>query len=186
MKAMLVCAEESDGQRYVASAIVACSKCPEVVETLVALGTTWLTHFLFVCQFFGLAMNRNKLILSLVRATGSHDKQPNKEPSELATPTLDETASHLGKGVGHRRGSFREDVRRKILCSKDYFVDPPIIKLLKRDGHKCVLTGFKGTSHPALDGSDPLVYLQASHILRRSIGNFEKDHTSASVGHLSI
>ena len=55
MKAMLFCAEERDGQRYVASAIVACSKCPEVVETLVALGTTWLTHFLFVCQFSGLA-----------------------------------------------------------------------------------------------------------------------------------
>ena len=61
MKAMLVCAEECGGQRYVASAIVACSQkksYEDVVKTLAALGTTWLTHFLFVCQFYGLAMNR--------------------------------------------------------------------------------------------------------------------------------
>ena len=62
MKAMLVCAEEYDGQRYAASAIVACTTCEDVVEKLAALGTTWLTHFLFVCQFSGLAMNRSKLI----------------------------------------------------------------------------------------------------------------------------
>ena len=59
VKAMLICAEEPEGQRYVASAIVACNTCQDVVETLVALGTTWLTHFLFVCQFSGLAINRN-------------------------------------------------------------------------------------------------------------------------------
>lgn len=118
MKAMLVCAEESDGQRYAASAIVACttsSKYPDVLETLVALGTTWLTHFLFVCQFSGLAMNRNNLMFSLVRASKGHENQPNKEPSELATPTFDETASHMGEGVGDRTGSFRDEVRRRIL-----------------------------------------------------------------------
>ena len=55
MKAMLVCGEECEGQRYVASAIVACDQkdnYEDVVETLVALGTTWLTHFLFICWFF--------------------------------------------------------------------------------------------------------------------------------------
>lgn len=62
MKAMLICSEECDGQRYVASSIVACTKYQDVVETLVALGTTWLTHFLFVCPFSDLAMNRNNLI----------------------------------------------------------------------------------------------------------------------------
>ena len=61
MKAMLVCAEECGGQRYVASAIVACSQkksYEDVVKTLAALGTTWLTHLLFPCQFYDLAMNR--------------------------------------------------------------------------------------------------------------------------------
>ena len=59
MKAMLVCGEECgeecEGQCYVASAIVACDQkdnYEDVVETLVALGTTWLTHFLFICWFF--------------------------------------------------------------------------------------------------------------------------------------
>ena len=58
---MLACAEECRGQRYVASAIVACSQKEndeDVVKTLAALGTTWLTHLLFVCQFYGLGMNR--------------------------------------------------------------------------------------------------------------------------------
>jgi hypothetical protein len=57
MKAMLVCAEECEGQRYVASAILACNQKEnheDVVATLAALGTTWLTHLLFVCQFYGL------------------------------------------------------------------------------------------------------------------------------------
>jgi len=55
MSAMLVCAEECGGKRYVASAIVACSQkenYEDVVETLAALGTTWLTHLLFICQFY--------------------------------------------------------------------------------------------------------------------------------------
>lgn len=51
VKAMLVCAEEPEGQRYVASAIVACNTCQDVVETLVALGTTWLTHFYSFVSF---------------------------------------------------------------------------------------------------------------------------------------
>ena len=52
MKSMLACTEECGGQRYVASAIVACSQKEndeDVVKTLAALGTIWLTHLLFVC-----------------------------------------------------------------------------------------------------------------------------------------
>ena len=57
VKAMLVCAEECEGQHYAASTFLACNKNHEdVIATLAALGTTWLTHFLFVCQFYGLAM----------------------------------------------------------------------------------------------------------------------------------
>ena len=52
MSAMLENAEECGGEnakRYVAAAIVACSRREDVVGTLVALGFVWLTHFLFVC-----------------------------------------------------------------------------------------------------------------------------------------
>jgi len=64
MSTMLACAEEcggESGKRYVASAIVACSRKGghgDVVEALAALGTTWLTHLLFICQFCCLVMNK--------------------------------------------------------------------------------------------------------------------------------
>lgn len=55
MLAMLACADEcggESGKRYVACAILACSKEENTVEALQALGTTWLTHLLFICQSF--------------------------------------------------------------------------------------------------------------------------------------
>jgi len=58
--------------------------------------------------------------------------------------------------------------------------------VIVRDGYKCVLTGFRDPSHPELDESIPSAFLQASHILRRSIGNFNNDHTSDSVSRLSV
>jgi len=60
MIAMLACAEECGGEggkRYVASAILGCSKEEDVVGALAGLGTTWLTHLLFICQFSYLLMN---------------------------------------------------------------------------------------------------------------------------------
>jgi hypothetical protein len=114
MKAMLVHSEKCGGQRYVASAILACSQkesYKDVVETLAALGTTWLTHLLFVCQFYGLAMNRKNLIFSAVKTSRSHESQSDEEPYDLATPTLQETTSHMGEGMS----SFKDDVRRQIL-----------------------------------------------------------------------
>ncbi|KDR73280.1 hypothetical protein GALMADRAFT_142402 [Galerina marginata CBS 339.88] len=51
MLAMLTYAQECGGERgerYVAAAIVSCSEEDDVVGALAALGTTWLTHFLFV------------------------------------------------------------------------------------------------------------------------------------------
>jgi hypothetical protein len=42
------------GKRYVASAILACSREEDVVGALAVLGTTWLTHFLFICQSYHL------------------------------------------------------------------------------------------------------------------------------------
>jgi hypothetical protein len=60
MIAMLACAEEcggESGKRYVASAILACSLEEDLVAALAALGTTWLTHFLFICQSYLLPVN---------------------------------------------------------------------------------------------------------------------------------
>ena len=64
MSAMLTCVEEcggKNGKRYVASAIVSCG-CKgddNVIELLAALGTTWLTHLLFICKFQRLAVSRH-------------------------------------------------------------------------------------------------------------------------------
>jgi hypothetical protein len=55
MLAMLASAEEcggESGKRYVASAILACSKEEDEVAALAALGTTWLTHLLFICPSY--------------------------------------------------------------------------------------------------------------------------------------
>ena len=55
--AMLAYAEECGGEggkRYVACAILACSREEDVVGALAALGTTWLTHLLFMCQSYRL------------------------------------------------------------------------------------------------------------------------------------
>ncbi|TDL22561.1 hypothetical protein BD410DRAFT_748283 [Rickenella mellea] len=144
MSAILTHAEECGGEhglRYVASVIVACSQKEsdaDVVKALAAVGTTWLTHLLFI-----------------FKTSRSHESQPNKDPHELATPTLENTASHVGGD------SFQEDV-------------------LKRDGYTCVLTGFQDFSHPAPTDNTLSLGLEASHILRRSIGNFDPDHKSDS------
>ena len=53
MIAMLAYAEEcggESGKRYMASAVLICFKEEDLVGTLVALGTTWLTRLLFICS----------------------------------------------------------------------------------------------------------------------------------------
>ncbi|KAF8076877.1 hypothetical protein FPV67DRAFT_1473008, partial [Lyophyllum atratum] len=143
MIAMLACAEEcggESGKRYVASAILTCSGEEDVVAALAALGTTWLTHLLFIFK------TSNKL---------------NKTTSGFATPTVDKTATHLLEGVGNRKKSFRDD-------------------LLMRDGYTCVLTGYQDSSHPKRAQGIPKVPLVGAHILRRAIGEFDKDHNSKS------
>jgi len=111
MLAMLACAAECGGKRYVASAILACSEEEDVVGAFVALGTTWLTHLLFTCQY-SLIPWINKLIFSSVKSTKGHK---NQHLSGVATPTLNTTATHLLKGIGGRKKSFPDDVRRCFL-----------------------------------------------------------------------
>ncbi|KXN86444.1 hypothetical protein AN958_10100 [Leucoagaricus sp. SymC.cos] len=162
MVAMLAGAEEcggESGQRYVASAILACSKEEDVVEALASLSITWLTHLLFICRF-------QNLIFSLVKTSRGHANQPNKRPSQVATPTVEQTATHLLEGVGNRNNNFPDDVMR-------------------RDGYTCVLTGFQDVSHPKPAKGIFKTRLIVAHILRRSIGQFDSDHNSKSVGHLS-
>ncbi|KAF8157166.1 hypothetical protein B0H34DRAFT_808436 [Crassisporium funariophilum] len=148
MSAMLTYVEEcggDSGKRYVASAILACSEVEDVVESLEALGTTWLTHFLFI-----------------FKTTMNHSTQSSKRISELATPTLDETASHLLNGLGHRKKSFADDVK-------------------KRDGYKCVVTELISYDHPRRRQLNQVaVTLESSHILCRALGNFKGGLTSQS------
>lgn len=57
MLAMLASVEECGGKagkRYVAGAISSCSEEKDKVGALAALGTTWLTHLLFNCEFYSL------------------------------------------------------------------------------------------------------------------------------------
>ena len=71
MIAMLTCAEEcggESGKRYVASAILACSKEEDVVVALAALGTTWLTHLLFICPSYYLVIKKFSYFPQLKRA----------------------------------------------------------------------------------------------------------------------
>ncbi|PPQ92957.1 hypothetical protein CVT25_000220 [Psilocybe cyanescens] len=139
MLAMLACADEGGGEsgkRYVACAILACSKQKDKMEALQALGTTWLTHLLFV-----------------FKTTRGHGNQPNETPG-MATPTIDETTTHLREGVSNRAKSFRSDV-------------------LLRDGYTYVLTGFEDESHPQSSYDTPRVRLNGAHILSRAICQFD-------------
>ncbi|KAF8157156.1 hypothetical protein B0H34DRAFT_712505, partial [Crassisporium funariophilum] len=144
MSAMLTYVEEcggDSGKRYVASAILACTEVEDVAKALEALGTTWLTHFLFIFKTRNSYRNRDDERLS---------------ESELATPTVAQTASH------HRKKSFADDVE-------------------KRDGYKCVVTGIISYEHPRRRQLNQVaVTLESSHILCRALGNFKGGPTSQS------
>ena len=61
VKAMLVCAEECEGQRHAASAILACNQKEnheDVPAALVALGTTWLTFEPIFYSFVSFTVSR--------------------------------------------------------------------------------------------------------------------------------
>ncbi|KAF5319243.1 hypothetical protein D9619_008706 [Psilocybe cf. subviscida] len=141
MTAMLAFAEECGGQsgkRYVASAICCCSEDEDVVGALAALGTTWLTHFLFV-----------------FRASRGHPNQLNQTPSEVETPTVDQSA------IGNRKISFADDV-------------------IKRDGYACILTRSQDLAHPNPVEEIFTTSLVAAHILPSlwAVGQFDEDHNS--------
>jgi hypothetical protein len=60
------------------------------------------------------------------------------------------------------------------------------LKVIRRDGYTCVLTGFQNHSHPKPTKGTPRVYLVGAHILHRVIGAFDSDHNSRSVRYLFI
>ncbi|KAF9560114.1 hypothetical protein CPC08DRAFT_762902 [Agrocybe pediades] len=132
MVAMLACVEECGGEkgkRYVASAIVACSQEEDVVGALEAL----------------------------VKAGRGHSNQPNDEPSEAATPSVNETTSYLLD----RRESFTDDV-------------------LARDEYTCVVTGYQHYAGPNIKEDVPVANVVVAHILRRAVGEFNANHESKS------
>ncbi|KAF9035288.1 hypothetical protein BJ165DRAFT_1377061, partial [Panaeolus papilionaceus] len=142
MIAMLTYAEECGGQhgkRYVAAAIVACSEEEDAIQALVALGTTWLTHLLFVFKIY----------------------QPTLSPSQISTPTFDETLRHLSEGANNGKIFFADYVKR-------------------RDVYACVVTGFEDYSHPNPSPDTYRTVLQATQILPRVIGEFDSGDESNS------
>ena len=52
---------------------------------------------------------------------------------------------------------------------------------MRRDGHRCVLTGFQDYNHPSPDKNTPRFFLEACHILRIEIGRVDTDPESDSV-----
>jgi hypothetical protein len=117
MIAMLAGAEEcggESGKRYVASAILACSKEEDVIGALAALGTTWLTYFLFICQSYCLMIKQILTVFS-VKLPRGHINVHDERSSELDTPIVEKTATHLSDGVGNRKRSFLYNVRRLML-----------------------------------------------------------------------
>jgi hypothetical protein len=93
MLAMLACAEEcggESGKRYVASAIYACSEEEGMVGALAALGTTWLTHLLFIssCESYYLLINKFSYFPQLKRAGATQTSPINNLldwPPQLST-----------------------------------------------------------------------------------------------------
>ncbi|KAF8885588.1 hypothetical protein BD779DRAFT_1532590 [Infundibulicybe gibba] len=151
LRAMLDHAEGcggKDGKRYTASAISLCAvqDDPNHEKTLVMLhdlGKTWVSHLLFI-----------------FRADASHSAQRNKAPSEIATPSLESTASLMDYGVtsGNRDGDFKD-------------------QLLERDGYRCIATGKVDVRHP-LDEHHPFdedltTWLIGCHIIRRAISIYD-------------
>ena len=84
----------------------------------------------------------------------------------------------------HGKNTCSNGVRRFVFYKK-YFVDF-VFKLKIRDGYTCVVTGFQDRSHPIPTPGSFRPRLVGAHILRRAVCEFDQDHTSKSVGGLSI
>lgn len=89
------------GKRYVASAIVACNRKEDdedVVEAFVALGTTWLTHVSFICQFYcRIGWIRSNILPSWCVLTGYQSRAHLERDARIPIAFLQ--ASHILRRV---------------------------------------------------------------------------------------
>ncbi|RDB17618.1 hypothetical protein Hypma_001069 [Hypsizygus marmoreus] len=139
----------SKGTRSTASRITACIQDGDptseaTIGMLYNLATTWVSHFLYI-----------------FKSSRSHSTQPNKEPSETATPSRTDTKKHLKVGLtpGNRRAGFRDDI-------------------LKRDGYQCIVTGVRDLAFPVhlQPGVPPPFFpLEGCHIIRRAVAVFNRE-----------
>ncbi|KAF5378191.1 hypothetical protein D9615_007500 [Tricholomella constricta] len=149
--AMLYHAESCGGQggkRYTASAISLCDihDDPDSEKTFLMLRdlvTTWVSHLLFIFH---------------TTASHSHSAQRNMTPSGLATPTREDTASLMDRGVmsKNRDGDFRG-------------------QLLLRDGYRCAVTGVVDINHPKKHQEREAFTLEGCHIIRRAIAVYNSE-----------
>ena len=61
-----------------------------------------------------------------------------------------------------------------------------LIKVIRRDGYRCILTGVQDVLRPNRVKGTCAVRLVVAHILHRALGRFDDDHNSDSVRHLLI
>jgi len=57
-----------------------------------------------------------------------------------------------------------------------------LLKVIRRDGYTCVITGYQDFSHPKLDANVLEVELVGAHILPRAVGEFDSNPNSEYVG----
>lgn len=101
------------GKRYTLCAICTCHPENENIEkeerilALQNLGTTWVSHFLYICAHlvFRLTMLVTD-VLRVVQITAPHIFQDNQTPSEAATPTMEDTGTQLDEGARARKRDF--------------------------------------------------------------------------------
>jgi hypothetical protein len=108
--ALMDYAVDERGQRYVATAILACKHYKTSAERtgfLVTLAEVWLTHLLFPGMIF-IGFNNQPLTTFVVKAAGSKRKGA---PSQEQTPTYNETATLIENATRGDQKALRLIVR---------------------------------------------------------------------------
>ena len=144
-------------------------------------------HGYLICSSFVSSNNVNHGSIYLVclltttrtvKSSRSHSNQPNRTPSGVATPTIDDTSTFLDRGVGttDRSSVFKNKVSGSCIRER-WWLDVSMMQLLQRDGYQCIVAGRFDRSHPVHSNSRGarLLSLKGCHIIRRSVAIFDSE-----------
>ncbi|KAJ3515069.1 hypothetical protein NLJ89_g1988 [Agrocybe chaxingu] len=147
LKGMLEHAVGVKGKQYALATIISCEadadgqtedeKGLDKTKRLKAVAETWAFYLLFIFK----------------AGPNGYKNQPFVTPSAATTPTLDETASFLQKGLKESRTMPRDNV-------------------LRRDGCQCVITGWVDREN-MYDRETASAKVEVAHILRRAVATFK-------------